>query len=269
MPYFQYISHKYNSALKTGMLSDTTFIELVKPEYQGRDASSSEKAVFTPISKTGLVLPDAVKYASDFNATLWSVREAAVSGIETKLAGSEYLSTRTAVIYLKDVGGKYFAIFDDALHPEQSLILARAQEGHFAHIKSKTWLLPRKDYFVQQILSRADKQDRIVEVNESPRDIPVGSQKFENDRLAGALFGNMSKRCDNLMHSRGYSNLRLYLARPEVLEQRAIDNDNVEIRFTGINVDYQKREYSIIANYPFYFCGLSRGIRGSREFKKA
>ncbi len=253
------------------MLSDTTFIELVRPEYQGRrkDASSPEEAAFTPISKNGLVLPDAVKFASDFNSTLWSVREAVVSGIETKLSGSEYLATRTAGIYLKDVGGKYFAAFDDALHPEQNIILARAQEGHFAHISSKTWLLPRKDYFVQQILSRADKQDRIVEVTESPHVLSIGSQNFEYDRLAGALFGNMTKRCDNLLHARGYSKLRMYLARPEVLEQRAIDKDNVEIRFTGINVDYAKHSYDIVANYPFYFGGLSRGIRGAREFKKA
>jgi hypothetical protein len=253
------------------MLSDTTFIELVRPECQGRrkDASSPEEAAFTPVSQNSLVLPESVKFASDLNTTLWSVREAAASGIETKLAGSEYLATRTAGIYLKDVGGKYFVALDDTPHPEQNIILARAQEGHFAHISSKNWLLPRKDYFVKQILNRADKQDRIVEVNEKPYELVMGTPNFGDDRLARALFGNMTKRCENLLQARGYSKLIVYLARPEVLEQRAIGHDNVEVRFTGINVDYKKQSYNIVANYPFYFGGISCGIWGAREFKKA
>ncbi len=253
------------------MLSDTTFIELVRPDCQERikEASSPEEAAFTPISTNGLVVPGAVKFASDLNATLWSVREAVASGIETKLSGSEYLSTRTAAIYLQDIGGKYFVAFDDTPHPEQNIILARAQEGHFEHASKKSWLLPRKDYFVKQILNRADKQGRIVEVNESPYELVIGTPGFEANRLSQALFGNMTKRCENLMHARGYSKLLMYLARPELLEQRAIGHDNVEVRLTGINVDYKNHAYTIVANYPFFFGGLSRGIWGAREFKKA
>ena len=253
------------------MLSDTTFIELVRPEYQARrlDSSSSEEAAFSPVSKNGLVLPDAVKFAADLDTTLWSAREAVVSGIETKLKGNIHLATRTAAIYLKDVGGKYFVAQDDTPHPEQNIILARAQEGHFEHASKTSWLLPRKDYFVQQILRRADKQNRIVEVTESPHELSIGAYNFDDDRLARAMFGNMTKRCNNLLGSRGYSKLLIYLARPEVLEKRIVDCDKVEVRLTGINVDYAKRAYSIVANYPFYFGGLSRGTRGAREFKKA
>ena len=253
------------------MLSDTTFIELVSPEVQGRrrDASSPEEAAFTPVSGSEMVLYESVKYATDLNATLWSVREAVASGIEEKLAGNVHLTARTAGICLKDVGGKYFVAFDDTPHPEQNIILARAQEGHFAHIsKSKNWLLPKKDYFVQQILNRADKQNRIVEVSESPYELVMGAPNFEFDRMARALFGNMTKRCDNLLQARGYSKALVYLPSPELLEQRAIDRDHVEVRLTGINVDYAKRKYDIVANYPFFFGGLSRGIWGAREFKK-
>lgn len=232
------------------------------------DLPDFESAVFTDRSKGWIILPQAVKFASDLNTVLQSLREAVV--VEMDDNERVYHATRTAAVLLKDVSGKHFVAYDDSPKPEQNIILARAQEGYQSHVTHGKWILSKNDDYVRPILRRADKLDRIVEVSESPQEIVTREGfEFENNRKTKAIFGDLAGLCGAILDKRGYSKAKVYDPPLNVLEAFDLGSHFVEVRYVGLSIDRLKSSYCIVGNYPFFFSGFARGIRGAPDFKKS
>src|SRR3989338_5523329 len=143
-----------------------------EPEYRITDRPGFEDVIFTKHSEDWLTVPQAVAHANERDALLQSARDAAAFCAEAKGEhhSNRYQATRTASAYVK-IDGKWYHAFDDAPDAARNIVLARAQEGHDSHRQHSTWLLPKNDEYVKGILSRAERDARIVEVAESPLEL--------------------------------------------------------------------------------------------------
>ncbi len=252
---------------------ETELIEILKRgEYRKKLV---REPVLTESSQESMGWPRAVKFAASRDTVLLSLCEATIEGIEVdrKDKADMYHVLRTTAVYLKDRSGKYFVAFDDSPDPRKNILLARAQEGGDAYSMKGTWLLPRNDYFIKKLLARADKHNRIVEVEERPQKLTTqhvdGDSEFSSNRTAKALYGRAVETCGRLLHKRGYPAVVIYEASPAVLESRLKDFDHVEIKGVGLNMNYFTSQYQIVANYPLFFSGFARGMHNPREFEKA
>lgn len=230
-----------------------------------------ENSVSTEVSKQWLVWPQGVKFAADLDSVLQSVREGVVASLITD-ATIDYQISRTWAAIVKERSGKFYAALDDQPDPEQNLIVGRAQEGHYEHIKKGQWRLAKTDSYVRQLFKRADKDDRIVEVAEghlelSTKDV-FGTSDFAGNRKAKAIFGDITQLCGELLDSHGYSKALFYEAQPKQLDESGLDFDHAEIRGVGMNLDRAKKVLYIVANYPLYFNGYVRGTKNPPEFTK-
>lgn len=222
----------------------------------------------------------AVKFAADQNAVLQSVREAAAFQIEKTpkrgmfpfrdYAFSDQV-TRTGAIYFKD-GSKFYVAFDDAPYPQQNIILARVQEGYDAHSNDREWMLSKKDKHVAQILKRAEKSDRIVEVVESPLELATntssGVSEFGSNKTVQALFGNVAEPYAGTLHKNVIDAVVIYVLTPDCLD-KTLDQKNAVV--LGVRLGGFHRNdisSSVYALEQFNYYDYARGVRGARKFSR-
>lgn len=222
------------------------------------------ESYITPSSKNWLLFPEAVRYVNSLDAVLLSLREAILNGVEiTKSKEDHYEVLRTIVAYMLDTSGNFLAAFDDSMYFEENIGLGRAWEGFRSHFKTGRFLLPKKEYAVKQLLDRADKAHRIVQV-ESKLELATkrieSCSEFEMSSVSRALCGDITALCGATLHRRNYAEVSIYQALPEMLSS-ILDRDHVEIRAVGIKANYYQDKFEIVANYPFYFSGFARGIK--------
>jgi len=243
-------------------------------EYRLKDVPGFEGVVFTESSGDFLVWPQAVKFAAERDAVLQSLREAAAFRIEAGGKKNSALNqvTRTVSVYFKDRGGNFYVAFDDSPDPGKNIILARAEEGYYFFNKiNREWILPKKDKHIAQILKRAEKSGRIVEVVESP----VGylelltKTEFGSDKTVQALLGDVADLYAGMLLNRfRHGKALVFVLTPG-------DLDGVVGRSKAVVqpvVLCSRDNYAV--NWPVYCFkgvfdrGYARGVRGARKFSE-
>ena len=251
------------------------------------DTPGFEGVEFTESSKDHLICPEAVEFAADRNSVLQSLREAAAFRIEAE--GKEYHAdrnqpTRTGAIYFKN-GNKFYVAFDDTPDPQQNIILARVRgvvRGVYdANSNDCAWTLSKKDEHISQILKRAEKSDRIVEVVESALELATkangGVSEFGSNKIVQALFGDVAEPYAAMLKSRTamlksskYDKGSVYFMTPEMLGE-TVDEKNAVVRYVGLCHGKYDRISGVCASCQFnYFgyAGYARGVRRAREFSR-
>jgi len=235
------------------------------------DTHGFEGVEFTESSKDVLTWPKAVKFAADQNTVLQSGREAGAFSIQAngKDAADRHQATRTGAIYFKD-GNKFYVAFDDTPDAAQNIILARVQEGYTASSIIRDWVLPKSDKHIAQILKRAEKSDRIVEIVESELELvtkaSVGSSEFGSNDKIQALLGDVAEPYAGMLHKRGHIKGFVNFLTLEKLN-KTIDDQNAAVLPVGLG-NVNVNVYVVYANNLFGDSGHARGIRGAREFSK-
>src|SRR3989344_5003262 len=208
--------------------------ELETPGFEG--------VKFTESSINNLVWPKAVKFAADQNAVLQSLREAVAFRIEAqgKDGANREQATRTGAIYFKD-GNKFYVAFDDIPDPRQNIVLARAIEGYEANKEAREFILPKKDKQIVQLLKRAEKSDRIVQVVESPLELATkasaSSSKFGSNKTVQAAVGDIAELYAGMLHERDYSRGVFYVLTPDFLDKEVADDETLD-RPVKLGVDH-------------------------------
>lgn len=236
------------------------------------DTPGFEGVEFTESSKYYLIWPEAVKFAADQNAVLQSIREAGAFRIEARYKIDNYRddfyscqATRTGAICFRD-GSKFYVAFDDTPDVKQNIILARAVEGYESHRGGRGFglLVSKKDKQITQILKRAEKNDRIVQVVESPLELATkasnGVSEFGSNKAVQALFGDVAEPYAAMLHKHNYSKGVVDVF-THLGEQVADDKALVRAVSLGEvgSVDAIDRYCNI---------GRARGVRGAREFSR-
>jgi len=253
-------------------------IKLVsEPQYRITERPGFERVIFTESSDDFLVWPQAVKFAAKRDAVLQSLREAAAFRIETGLKDDDadlYQATRTAAAYFKDKDGKLYVAFDDIPNPQKNIILARVQEGYDANRKGREFVLSKKDKHIAQLLKRAEKSGRVVEVVESPLELATkaseGSSEFGSNNIVQALFGDMAEPYAAMHHKSGHCKGFVYVLTQERLDKQ-VDTQSALVRPVGLGLDLLgDRAYDTGDDSRFNrfdYGGCARGVRGAKEFK--
>lgn len=232
------------------------------------DTPGFESVEFTESSKDVLIWPKAVKFAAEQKAVLQSIREAGAFRIqaEGKDDADRYQATRTGAVYFKD-GSKFYVAFDDTSDTKENIVLARAVEGYEANKEGRELLVSKKDKYLAQILKRAEKSDRIVEVVESPLELATkasGSSEFGSNKTVQALFGDIAEPYAGMLHKRGYGKGFVYVLTPEKLEKQ-VDAQNTLVRPVGLGVDSYIDISSVDAIDRFSNDGRARGVRPAQK----
>jgi hypothetical protein len=226
-----------------------------------------ENVEFTESSKEFLIWPKAVKFAADQNAVLQSLREAAAFRIEArgKDDADRYQATRTGAVYFKD-GNKFYVAFDDIPDTKENVVLARAIDGYEANTEGRELLVSKKDKQIAQLLKRAEKSDRIVEVIESPLELATkatdGSSEFGSNKAVQALFGDVAEPYAAMLKSRKYDKGFVYVLTPESLDKQ-VDAQNALVRPVGLGVGYDSVDAGAV--YRFDDGGRARGVRPAQK----
>lgn len=229
---------------------------------------------FTQSSEDLLNWPEAVKFAASHNAVLQSVREAAAFRTQAKNKdyAEYYQATRTVAIYFNDGPTNFYVAFDDVPKAQKNIILARAVDGYNANKEGREFILSKKDELIAQLLERAEKSDRIVQVVESPlklaTEASAGSSKFGSNKIVKALLGEVAEPYAKWLHEHGHNIELVYLLDPKSLD--GVADDNVLVRAVSLG---DRFFYSIYADKRFYdfdsgfdFSGRARGVRNAPEW---
>jgi hypothetical protein len=194
-------------------------IEFVnEPESRITGQPGLENLIFTASSNEKLSWPQAVSFCAERNSMLQSLPEAACFRCHADGAdhSNEQQVTRTAAVYFYKNGRRYIA-FDDIADPKKNIILARAECGFRSCRRDGTWLLSMNDKHVKQILARADRDGRIVELTHrhyAPMFYVFGA------RMAKAILGDMADTYAAFLRRKGFAKIHIS-CQDSTLENRA------------------------------------------------
>lgn len=234
-------------------------IEFIRePTYKITGQPSLEGLTFTGRSKDYLTWPKAVQFCADNKSILQSLREAV--GFRVNANGADdadkYQATRTVAVYFTQDGKRYVA-FDDIADPKQNIILARAQEGYDACQKNNVWHLPMKDKHVKQIMARAEKDGRLIEVTKE-QEWPL-KDTYATQPIVKASMGDMAEANAQFLIGKGYKNGCVWT--PDQTSE-----DKADVRAVGLGGgDCYIYLYIVGANWLFSSGGRARGVKGTPE----
>jgi hypothetical protein len=251
------INHITQSKLRTSYA--TRQIENVsEPEYRITGQPSLEGLTFTGSSKEYLEWPKAVKFCADKNSVLQSLREAV--GFRAEANGADdadkYQVTRTVAVYFTDKSGKRYVAFDDIADPKKNIILARVREGYDACEKKNVWHLPMNDKHVKQIMARAEKDGRVIEVPEA-QEWPL-KDTYATQPLVKASMGDMAEANAQFLIGKGHKNGRVWT--PEQTSE-----DKADVRAVGLGGGYNDLGSGVGADWQFDDGGRARGVASAQK----
>ncbi len=249
--------------------------------YELTSTPGFETVKFTESSKEDLVWPRAVKFAADNEAVLQSICEATAFRIEAngEYEANQRQATRTSAIYFRD-GGKFYVAFDDSPSREQNIILSRAVEGYKKNKRGREMLVSKKDEHISQMLERAEKYERVIEVVRSTLELATrtdffglfGISEFGKSKAAQALLGDIAEPYARMINDTAtlrdkisVSKGSIYLLSPKFLEEKLSHNDVAFVRTVGLGGDFYGIDY-VDASEKFIGSGRARGVYGACEF---
>lgn len=221
---------------------------LVPLGFRMKDRPGFEDVEFSSASQGYLVWPEAVKFAAaqGDRFVLQSAREAVAFRVEAngQDGANLYQATRTAAIYgLLD--GKLAVAFDEDPDPTKNLVL-----------QSRLGVFSKKD--VSDVLTRAEKAGRIVEVKENPLERSVksdgsGRSAYGQDPLVKAALLGMAEENARFIAQK-YNIGRVYPV--SGIEQLGLDQ--VDVRAVGLGGGLDGLDaVNLLDDYG----GRARGVR--------